>query len=328
MPTNLPPEYFDAEELYKAASTPQEKVRRLEELISTVPKHKGTDKLRADLRKRLSKLKEASTAKKGATRHISSFYVEKEGAAQVAIIGPPNVGKSALVTALTNASPEVADYPHTTWTVTPGMMLVDHAPIQLVDTPPLTSEYVEPALLDLIRRADLLLLIVDLQTDPLGQLEETSEILAEHRILPLHQKEEDGQEWRAFYVPILIVANKYDDEDFAEDFEILCELLGNTWSLIPVSATTGNNLEQLKRSVFEHLNLIRVYSQPPGRVADRTKPFILERGSTVEEFAAQVHHDFYEQLKSARIWGSGAFEGQMVGRDHVLQEGDVIELRI
>jgi ribosome-interacting GTPase 1 len=328
MPTNLPPEYYDAEELYKAASTPQEKISRLEDLISTVPKHKGTDKLRADLRKRLSKLKEASTSKKGATRHVSEFYVEKEGAAQVPIIGPPNVGKSALVVALTNATPEVANFPHTTWTVTPGMMLVNHAPIQLVDTPPLVKEYVEPALLDLIRRADLILLTIDLQTDPLGQLEETIEILAQHRILPLREKQEDETGHGAFYVPILVVVNKYDGEQFAENFEILCELLSQEWPLIPVSATTGTNLDQLKDAVFEHLNLMRVYSQPPGMEADLTKPFVLEKGSTVEEFAAQVHHDFYEQLKSARVWGSGAFDGQMVGRDHVLREGDIVELRI
>ena len=80
--------------------------------------------------------------------------------------------------------------------------------------------------------------------------------------------------------------------------------------------------------IQDRLNLIRVYSQPPGKEADRTKPFVLEKGSTVEEFAAQVHHDFYEQMKSARIWGSGAFQGQMVGRDHKLRGGDIIELRI
>ena len=168
MPTNLPPEYYPAEERYKAATTPQEKIARLEELISTVPKHKGTDKLRADLRRRLSKLKTDSHTKKGGSRHVSAYQIEKEGAAQVAIIGPPNVGKSALVTALTNANPEVADFPFTTWTPTPGIMLVDYAPIQLIDTPPLHQDYIDPDFLDLIRRSDLLLLVVDLLTDPLG----------------------------------------------------------------------------------------------------------------------------------------------------------------
>jgi len=328
MPTNLPAEYYDAEELYKAASSPQEKISRLEELISTIPKHKGTDKLRADLRRRLSKLKTSSETKKGATRHVSAFHIDKEGAAQIPVIGPANSGKSALVTALTNASPEVADFPHTTWTVTPGMMLVDYAPIQLIDTPPLHREYIEPAQMDLIRRADLLLLVVDLQTDPIGQLEDTVDLLAEYRIVPLHKREENEEGVRLFYLPLLVVVNKYDDEQYDEDYTILCELLGDNWPLLPLSATTGRNLDLLRHTVFERLNLIRVYSQPPGKEADRTKPFVLQKGSTVEDFAAQVHHDFYDQLKSARIWGSGAFQGQMVGRDHKLREGDIIELRI
>jgi ribosome-interacting GTPase 1 len=328
MPTNLPPEYYDAEDQYKAASSPEEKIKRLEELISTVPKHKGTDKLRADLRKRLSKLKTAAQSKKGASRHVSAFHVDKEGAGQVPLIGTPNVGKSALVTALTNASPEVAIFPHTTWTVNPGMMLVDHAPIQLVDTPPLHKEYIEPALMDLIRRSDLLLLVVDLQADPIEQLEETLALLAEHRIRPIHLQYENDQEARITFLPVLVVVNKYDDEQFDEDFEILQELLEGKWPLIPVSATTGRNLDELRNTVFERLELIRVYSKPPGADPDRTKPFVLAKGSTVEDFAAKVHHDFFNQLKSARIWGSGAFQGQVVSRDHELWEGDIIELRI
>ncbi len=328
MPTNLPPEYANAEERYKAAATPQEKITRLEELISTVPKHKGTDKLRADLRKRLSKLKAASQSKKGVSRHVSAYQIEKEGAAQVAVIGPPNVGKSAFVTALTNASPEVADFPCTTWTPTPGMMLVDYAPIQLIDTPPLQPGYVEPAFLDLIRRADLLLLLIDLQADPLGQLEETVAILAEHNIEPLVQQDHGEFVQGVFRIPVIVVVNKYDGREYNEDLEILQVLLGEEWPIFPVSATTGCNLDQLKDLVFERLDLIRVYSRPPGEEVDRTAPFVLKNGSTVEDFAAKVHQDFFDQLKSARIWGSGSFQGQMVGRDHLLWNGDEIELRI
>ncbi|MDX1415223.1 MAG: TGS domain-containing protein [Candidatus Promineifilaceae bacterium] len=328
MPTNLPPEYADAEERYKAASTPQEKITRLEELISTVPKHKGTDKLRADLRKRLSKLKAAAQTKKGVSRHVSVYQIEKEGAAQAAVIGAPNVGKSALVTALTNASPEIADFPCSTWTPTPGMMFVNYAPIQLIDTPPLQPGYVEPALMDLIRRCELLLLLIDLQADPFDQLEETINILAENKVQPLVEGIDIEAEHRGFSVPLLVIVNKYDGPEFAEDFDILCALLGQDWHFIPVSAVTGYNLETLKHTIFKRLDLIRVYSQPPGEEADKTAPFVLKKGSTVEDFAAKVHQDFYEQLKSARIWGSGSFQGQMVGRDHKLWDGDVIELRI
>ncbi len=328
MPTNLPPEYAKAEELYKAATSPQEKITRLEELISTVPKHKGTDKLRADLRKRLSKLKAASQSKKGVSRHVSAYQIDKEGAAQVTVIGPPNVGKSALVTALTNASPEVADFPCTTWTPTPGMMLVDYAPIQLIDTPPLQPDYVEPALMDLIRRSELLLLLIDLQADPLGQLEETIAVLSEHKIEPMIREDPADFVSGVFRIPVMVVVNKYDSPEFDENLEILQALLGEDWALIPVSASTGCNLDNLKHTIFKRLDLIRVYSKPPGEEPDRTAPFVLKKGSTVEDFAAKVHQDFFDQLKSARIWGSGSFQGQMVGRDHPLWDEDVIELRI
>lgn len=328
MPTNLPAEYYEAEERYRAATTPQEKIQTLEELISTVPKHKGTDKLRADLRKRLSKLKESSAAKKGVSRHVSAYQVDREGAAQVAVIGPTNVGKSSLVAALTNASPEIAPTPYTTWTPTPGMMELEGAQIQLIDTPPLDREYVEPALLDLIRRADLLLLVVDVQGFPIEQLEGAVELLVENRIVPTGQRHEAEHSGGGLYKPLLVVANKVDDPDQDEDFEVLCELLGNAWPLLPFSASSGRYLDHLKGTAFDTLQIIRVYSKPPGREPDLDVPFVLRQGDTVEELARKVHRDFYQNLKSARIWGSGRFDGQIVGRDHVLQDGDVIELRL
>jgi ribosome-interacting GTPase 1 len=328
MPTNLPPEYFEAEELYRAAATPEEKIRTLEELISTVPKHKGTDKLRADLRRRLSKLKDSSASQKGVSRHISAFHIDREGAAQVAVIGPTNVGKSALVTALTNASPEVAPTPYTTWTPAPGMMELEGAQVQLIDTPPLDREYVEPALLDLMRRADLLLLVVDLQGFPIEQLESAVDLLIENRIIPEHKRDEVDLGGRGLVKPILVVANKVDDLDGDEDFEVLCELLDSPCPLLPFSADTGRHLDELKQAVFNALEIIRVYSKPPGREPDLDVPFVLRKGDTVEELARKVHRDFYQNLKSARIWGSGRFDGQIVGRDHVLEDGDVIELRL
>jgi ribosome-interacting GTPase 1 len=173
MPTNLPPEATEAERRYRAATSPAEKVATLEEFISLIPKHKGTDKLRANLRKRLSKLKSGSQDRKGISRQASVFHIDREGAGQAVVIGPANVGKSALVTALTNATPEVADYPFTTWTPTPGMMTFENVQIQLIDTPPLDRDFVEPELLDLIRRSDMMLLVVDLVTHPVQQLEDT-----------------------------------------------------------------------------------------------------------------------------------------------------------
>ena len=328
MPTNLPPEALEAEQRYRAAKSVAEKIACLEEFISTIPKHKGTDKLRADLRRRLSKLKSSSQSRKGVSKRDSPFRIDKEGAGQAVVVGPPNVGKSALVAALTNATPEVADYPFTTWTPTPGMMPVENVQIQLIDTPPLNRDFVEPELMDLIRRSDLILLVVDLQADPFHQLEDSIALLQEQRIVPCCKKDRYPEGQRLTCVPLLVLANKCDDENTCEDFEIFRQLLEEDWPLLPVSATTGRNLEGLKQAVFERLEIIRIYSKPPGREPDLSAPFILKKGCTVAEFAGKVHQDFFEKLKAARVWGSAAYDGQMVQRDHLLCDGDVVELRI
>lgn len=327
MPTNLPPEYFEIEREYRAAQTVQEQIALLEELISVVPKHKGTDHLRADLRRNLSKLKERAQTRSGAGRRQSTFRIEKEGVAQVAVVGAPNVGKSALVAALTNATPEVSQSPYTTWEPTPGMMPIDDIQVQLIDTPPLYPEYVESQLMDLLRRVDLVLLVVDLETHPLEQLEQTLALLKDHRIWPNRHRECYEGARQAAFKPFLIVANKADDDGAEELFQLFRELLEEDWPCIPVSARTGRNLGTLKQAVFERLGVMRIYTKPPGRPADMSAPFVVKSGSTVEEFAARVHKDFLESLASARVWGSAEFDGQSVGRDYVLQDGDVVELR-
>jgi ribosome-interacting GTPase 1 len=328
MPANLPPDYFAAEKRYREAKTPAEKVACLEEMLAIMPKHKGTDKLRADLRKKISKFKSADQAKKGISKRDSAFHIEKEGAGQVAVVGPANVGKSALVATLTNAEPEVADFPHTTWKPTPGMMPVEDIQIQLVDTPPLSRQYVEPALMDLIRRADLVLLVLDIQTDPLQQLKDTVALLEEHRIGPLCLKERWSDADRLRFIPFLLLANKNDDQDTEENVTIFRELLEDDWPMVTVSVSTGRNLDLLKQKIIELLEIIRVYAKAPGKEADRSAPFTLKKGSTVGDFAGKVHKDFADKLKVAKIWGQSVFDGQMVHRDHVLEDGDVVELHI
>ncbi len=328
MPTNLPPEYFEIDKEFRAAKSPARKIALLEELISVVPKHKGTDHLRADLRRKLSKLRESAATRKSVSRHESAFRISKEGAGQVVVIGPPNVGKSALVAALTNASPEVAPYPFTTWEPTPGMMPVGGVQIQLIDTPPLEGDYIDPQLLDLIRSADLIVLVVDLQTDPDRHFEQTLATLQDNRIVPRRLKDQYSGHRRPSVKPLLVVANKADDESLDELLELFCELIEDEWPCLAVSANTGRNLDQLKQAVFERLDIMRIYAKPPGKEPDMSAPFVMKKGSTVEEFARSVHQDFFEQLAAARVWGSAAFDGQMVPRDYVLEDGDVVELRM
>ncbi len=328
MPTNLPPEAAKAERLYKEARGLPQKISRLEEFMSLIPKHKGTDKLRAGLRKRLSKLREqAQGGKKTGGRTDSFWSIEREGAGQVVVVGPPNAGKSALLGALTGASPEVADYPFTTRAPAPGMMPIENIQVQLVDTPPLTREHLEPELIDLVRRADMIMLVVDLQGDAIGQLGDAAGLLAERKIVPRHLKPAE-EERGVVYPPLLVTVNKCDDAAADGDFEVFCELVEGDWPLLPVSATTGRGLDRLKSDVYEKLRIMRVYSKPPGKKADLSSPFTLKRGGTVAEFAAEVHRDLKLKLKSARVWGTGVHDGQTVSRDHVLHEGDVVELRV
>lgn len=328
MPTNLPPEYYEADKRFRQAHSTAEKISSLEELISTVPKHKGTDKLRADLRRQLSRLKDDSQTRKKHATHQSAFYIEKEGAGQVMILGATNVGKSSLVAALTNAEPEVSAAPYTTWKPLPGMMPIENIQVQLVDTPPLDRNFVEPALFDLIRRSDLILLLVDLQSDPLQQMDHVISLLEDHRIIPLSLKNHQEGRERVTYIPLIILANKFDDESMDELFEIFCELFEGDCPVIPVSAATARNFKELKSRVYQELNIIRVYAKPPWQDADLERPFALKKGCTVNQFAEMVHRDFSDNLKSARVWGSSQFDGQMVPRDYELQDGDIIELRI
>lgn len=328
MPANLPPQYYEIERrLREEAETPQEKVACVEELLAAIPKHKGTDHLRADLRKRLSRLKAEARAPKRTTRQQSAFHLDREGAGRLVLVGPPNVGKSSLVAALTHARPEVSEAPFTTWTPMPGMMAVEDIQIQLVDTPPL-AEHVEPELYDLIRSADLIVPVVDVQGSPVEQLEYTVASLAERRIAPVQHRERYAAEARMWLRPFLVLVNKDDDDVLDEDVTLFVELLEEAWSLCPVSAVIGRGLDRFRRTAFERLEIMRIYAKPPNKPPDTTQPFVLHQGDTVEGFAAKVHGDLAAGLKSARVWGSGAFDGQMVGREHRLADGDVVELHV
>jgi ribosome-interacting GTPase 1 len=328
MPANLPPMYFDAEKRFREAKTPESKIEALEEMLTIMPKHKGTDKLRADLRRRIAKLKEQAQQKKGGARRDAAYMIEKEGAAQIAVIGAPNTGKSALVAALTNASPEVAEFPHTTWKPTPGMAPYENIQFQLVDTPPITRDYLDPWMADLMRRADMLLVMLDLHADPLQQLEETLAVLQDLRIFPEGFPIPGELRKPPFIKKTLIVMNKVDNDNHLEDYQAFLELTEVNLPSIAISLRAGWNLNGLLELLYQLSEIIRVYTKVPGKEPNRSAPFVLAKMTTLEELAAKIHKDFVNKLKFAKIWGPKVYDGQMVQRDYVLQEGDVVEIHL
>ena len=328
MPANLPPHYFEAEKRYREAQSPEDKVAALEEMLTIMPKHKGTDKLRADIRRRISKVKAQPKQKKRASRWESDYSIDKEGAAQLAVIGPPNVGKSALVATLTNASPEVADFPHSSWKPTPGMAPYENIQFQLIDTPPISEEFIDPLMADLIRRTDILLVMLDLQADPIQQYEDTLSILGEWRVFLVGMPVPEDLTKVPFIKKALIAANKMDEAENEEDFQVFLELSGLKLPCLGISTVTKRNLKERLLQIYDIAGIIRVYSKAPGKEPDLNSPFVLPKGSTLETLAAKIHKDFTNKLKYARMWGKDVFDGQMVQRNYVLQEGDTAEIHL
>jgi ribosome-interacting GTPase 1 len=326
MPANLPPQYFEAEKKYRAAREPEEKIAALEAMLATMPHHKGTDKLHAALRQKIAKFSQEAE-RKYATARRAGFYISREGAGQVMLVGPANAGKSQLLATLTEAIPEIAEYPFTTKTPIPGMMKFEDIQIQLVDTPPIGRKEVRVLLSNVLRNADLIAIVIDLSREPVSQVEAALQGLREARIEPLT---DDGTEITPGSYPrkMLIVGNKNDLAGSNENWERLRSKYGRLFPLVSISAREGDGLEEFKKAVYQALNIIRVYTKTPGSKADLTDPMILEKGSTLGEAAESLHKDFYQNLKYAVVWGSGKYDGQRVSKEHVLQDGDIVEFHI
>ncbi|GIW89378.1 MAG: GTP-binding protein [Isosphaeraceae bacterium] len=328
MPANLPPQYAKAEEQYRAASTPAARLEAVREMYRLLPKHKGTEKLQSDLKQRISRLRdEIEQARHAGKKGGISYRVPHEGAGQYALVGPPNAGKSALLGALTRARPEVAAYPFTTRLPQPGMMAWEDVAVQLVDLPAVTAEFVEPWAVNIIRSADGAVLVADLADEDL--LETTEAVLA--RLARLHtelvgQLPDDGGDEAVRHLPTVMAANKLDAAGASDRLALVREYYGDRYPILAVSAVTGAGLDQLRETLYRRLGVIRVYTKVPGRPADRSHPYTLPEGATVADLARSIHNDLERGLKYARVWGQSAFEGQSVGRDHRLHDGDVVEL--
>ncbi len=331
MPANLPPQYIAAEQKLRAARDPEEKIAVLEEMWSLLPKHKGTDKIQADLKRRISKLKkQAEEGAKG--RKGFSISVVREGAGQIVIVGPPNSGKSSLAAALTGANLKVAPYPFTTLLPCPAMMPWLDVQVQLVDLPAIAPGHVEFWCINAIKNSDGALLVADASgEDCLDRLEEALGELDQRQIhLEGRRRSPSGAERGTGGKRTILVANKMDLGRARENLHLIRELHADRFDVVPFScaATTGDAIEALRKGVFTLLDVIRIYAKQPGEKPDMKQPFTIKTGSTVLDFAAHVHKDFARNLKQARVWGSARFGGQAVSRDHLLRDADIVELSI
>jgi len=326
MPANLTPDYLNAVEQYRKAVSVPEKLRALEDMLSNIPKHKGTEKMQADIKGRIAKLKAFKSKKSGAARR-EIYQIEKQGAAQVILAGAPNSGKSSLLKALTRAAPLIADYPFTTRLPLPGMMNFENIQIQLVDTPPIDPQLMEGWVTSIIRMADLIALVIDLSRDPLSEIEEVKRVLKEHRIFLVGDNWEDSGDPRDYFKRTFILGNKLDQPSARDNLTALKELYREQYPIFAVSAIGNINLEALKTGIFEALRIIRVYSKRPGQKPEYSKPFILKKGSRVKDLAGEIHQDF-AHFKFARVWSKNTFDGQRVNREFVLSDQDVVELHL
>jgi ribosome-interacting GTPase 1 len=309
MPANLGPEYLAAEDEYRRAETLPGRIAALEKMYATLPKHKGTEKLQADIRRKLSQLRE--NQKKGPARATPFYVIPREGIGQIALAGPPNSGKSSLLRALTHAQPDVEPYPFTTHSPTPGMARFEDVQFQLIDLPPLAPEWVEPWVAQVLRRADHTLLIVA-ANDPadLDEIEFLEQQFSSWKLPP----------------PRLMAVNKIDEPGGLDNFQVLAELYAGKYECLPVSAVTGEGLDRLTRRCFDLLDVVRVYTKAPGKKPDLNAPYVLPRGATVLDAARHVHKDFAERLKLARLYRPNRLEeGWPVGKDHIVEDGDILE---
>ncbi len=328
MAANLTPQYLGAETEYKKAKTPEERLECVRKMYTLLPKHKASEKLQAELKTKISATREEVEREKKHPKKVGvSYKIPRQGAGQVILLGGPNAGKSRLLTRLTRATPEVAPYPFTTREPHAGMMEWEDVRVQLIDTPPITADFLEGYLSSMVRVADAAVLLLDLGDDdgPFAA-EAVVERLAQAKTILTGRLPDSIDDPSIDYTRTMLVANKNDLDGAADRLEIVREMFGQRFPIHVLAAESGKGLEEVRTAIYRVLNVIRVYSKRPGKPADKESPFTCPAGSTVAQMAELVHRDFAEKLKSARVWGTGVFDGQTVTRDHVLHDKDVVEL--
>lgn len=298
MTVNAGPEYFAAEKRYFAAQTIEEQISCLEEMIRLAPKHKSSESFVANLKQRLKRLTEKQEKAKSSGKS-SRKGIKKEGF-QVVLLGLPNSGKSSLLTRLTNAHPEISPNPFVTKEPEIGTLDYQGIKAQIVDLPSIGSDYFD---IGIVNTADLVLLVIE----NLHDLEKISPLLTKT------------------YGKKLIAINKSDFLSETQIRKLNETIKSKKLNAIIVSSLTGNNIEQLKESIFKSMNVIRVFTKEPGKPKTES-PVVLPVGSTLRNIAESIRKGFSSIVKEARVTGpSSKFPNQKVGLDHVLKDLDIVE---
>lgn len=330
MPANLTAQYLKAEEEYRRASTLEEELQCLQVMLQEIPKHKGTDHLQAQIKAKIAKAKREIQSEKKSGKKGWGVRIPRQGSGTVALLGGPNAGKSQLLASLTRATPEVAPYPFTTHLPAPGMMPWQDVTVQLIDTPPITADYLESFMHGLIRAADLALLLVDLGSDPgIERCQEVLDRLSQTKTRLAKTSSLSQEDVGLSYTQTFLVPNKIDLPEAPGRLELLHELVPVDFTEYVVSAQEHVGLEELREAIYNAMDVVRVYSKlPSSKQADMDRPFTLRRGSTLLEMAGQVHKDYLQGLKFARVWGSAVHDGTTVKGDYVLHDQDIVELHM
>jgi uncharacterized protein len=330
MAANLTPQYLKAEEQYRRAQTLTEELQWLEVMFRELPKHKASEKMQMDLKTRISKLKKEIETQKSKPVKVPGVHIPRQGCGTVIVIGGPNAGKSSLLAAITRAKPEIAPYPYTTREPAPGMMTWEDVSVQIVDTPPITADHFPSYLNNLIRAADLVLLLVDLGSDDC--IDDTQAVLqhfVESKTRLGRQTMLDEEDVGVSYTQTIVVPNKIDLPEAADRLALVHELCPIDLEEFTISIETGTNMAELKERIYRALDVIRVYTKLPNKKEpDMDKPYTMKRGGTLLDVAELVHKDVAENLKHARIWGSNIIPASTIKGDYVLSDKDIVEIHV